>query len=238
MNNIFPNAQYATLSGGQGNSIQPGSSYSIIPGGSGNSVAGSYSLAAGRQATVNNQGCFLWADSQNAAFNSAANDEVAFRCQGGVRFTTGVGVSGAGGGGGNPRGGGGGGPNQTVSWTPGSPGWNITSDRNTKENIAPVDPRGVLDKLSRLPVSEWSYRGYPQRHIGPMAQDFHAQFPLNDSDKTLNEADLHGVALAAIQGLNLKLEEELGTVRAENAQLQHRLEKLEQLIQARTGGGQ
>ena len=40
-----------------------------------------------------------------------------------------------------------------------------------------------------------------------MAQDFHALFPLSDSDVTLNSADLDGVALAAIQGLNQKLEE-------------------------------
>jgi len=223
MNTIFPTAPYATISGGMGNSIQPGSGYSIIPGGSANSIAGQYSFAAGRQATVNNNGCFLWADSQNAAFNSAANDEAAFRCQGGVRFTSGVG---------------GGVPNQTIAWAPGSAGWLITSDRDTKENMTPVDPRSVLDKLSQLPLSEWNYKGYPQRHLGPMAQDFHAQFPLNDSDTTLNEADLHGVALAAIQGLNQKLEAELETVRAQNAQLQHRLERLEQLLDARNGGAQ
>jgi hypothetical protein len=35
-----------------------------------------------------------------------------------------------------------------------------------------------------------------------MAQDFHAAFPLNESTTTLNDADLHGVALAAIQGLH------------------------------------
>jgi len=162
LNNIFANAQYATLSGGMGNSIQPGSTYSTIPGGSGNSIAGLYSFAAGRQATVNNNGCFLWADSQNAAFNSAAADEVAFRCQGGVRFTSGVG---------------GAVPNQTVSWVQGSASWSFTSDRNTKENITPVDARCVLDKLSQLPLSEWSYKGYPQRHLGPMAQDFHAPIP-------------------------------------------------------------
>ena len=38
-----------------------------------------------------------------------------------------------------------------------------------------------------------------------MAQDFHRLFPLNDDDKMLEDADLHGVELAAIQGLNQKL---------------------------------
>jgi hypothetical protein len=113
-----------------------------------------------------------------------------------------------------------------------------------------------LNKVSRLPITEWNYRGYTQRHIGPTAQDFHEQFPLNDDDTTLNEADLHGVALAAIQGLNQKVEErsrEQGDrskelearsrkLEAENAALKARLARLEQLVhslsQTGSGGGQ
>lgn len=57
-------------------------------------------------------------------------------------------------------------------------------------------------------------------------------------DTTLNDADLHGVALAAIQGLNRKLDE----ARAENAelrnflnQLEHRLGKLASVEEQHTG---
>src|SRR5262249_17432078 len=95
----------------------------------------------------------------------------------------------------------------------------------------------VLDKVAHLPISEWNYRGYSQRHIGPMAQDFHTEFPLNESDTTLNDADLHGVALAAIQGLNEKVEsenavlrEQLSREQGENAELKERLERLEKLM--------
>jgi hypothetical protein len=70
-----------------------------------------------------------------------------------------------------------------------------------------VNAESILEKVSKLPLTEWNYKGYEQRHIGPMAQDFHALFPLNDNDKMLEDADLHGVALAAIQGLNQKLHE-------------------------------
>jgi predicted nuclease with TOPRIM domain len=70
-----------------------------------------------------------------------------------------------------------------------------------------------------------------------MAQDFHAAFPLDESDTTLNDADLHGVALAAIQGLNEKVESENASLRdelsrrdAENAELKQRLERLEKLM--------
>jgi prefoldin subunit 5 len=44
------------------------------------------------------------------------------------------------------------------------------------------------------------------------------------------------VALAAIQGLNQKLEAQLNIKDAEIAELQSRLEKLEQLITGKNGG--
>ncbi len=118
------------------------------------------------------------------------------------------------------------GANQNVVWTPGNASWSFTSDRNTKDRVLPVDTQAVLEKVACVPIAEWSYISYDQRHIGPMAQDFHAQFPLNENDKALNDADLHGVALAAIQGLNQKLEEQ----RAENATLKARLDSLERLL--------
>src|SRR2546429_6104173 len=136
---------------------------------------------------------------------------------GGATFTSGIG-----------------GANQAVVWTPGSASWSFTSDRNTKENLTPVDSERVLEKLARLPLSEWSYIGYAQRHIGPMAQDFHAAFPLNESDTSLNDADLHGVALAAIQGLNQKLQEQAETLKAKDAaihSLESRLADLEKLVE-------
>jgi hypothetical protein len=63
-----------------------------------------------------------------------------------------------------------------------------------------------------------------------MAQDFHALFPLNEDDKRLNDLDLHGVALAAIQGLNQKLEGK----NAEINQLKQRLSRLEALLNKQT----
>ena len=123
--------------------------------------------------------------------------------------------------------------NQSVAWLPGGASWSFTSDRNAKEHIAPVSPQSVLDKVCGLPIAEWNYLGYEQRHIGPMAQDFHAAFPLNPNDTSLNDADLHGVALAAIQGLNQKLERK----ETEITELKRRLERLEQLIVANNGGG-
>ena len=179
-----------------------------LPGGFGN-IAATNCFAAGHQAQATNQGAFVWADSQNAIFASTANDQVSFRCQGGVRFTSG---SGAG--------------NQTVSWTPGNGSWSFSSDRNLKDRLEPVNVQSVLDKVDQLPLSEWCYKGYDQRHIGVMAQDFHAAFGLNDDDKVLNDADLHGVTLAAIQGLNRKFEQELSAKDAEIEELRRTIQEI------------
>lgn len=44
----------------------------------------------------------------------------------------------------------------------------------------------VLDALARAPMSTWSYTTDDPavRHLGPMAQDLHAEFGLGGSDKS------------------------------------------------------
>lgn len=73
------------------------------------------------------------------------------------------------------------------------------------------------------------------RHIGPTAQDFKATFGLNgDDDINISSTDLHGVALAAIQGLNEKVEK----LKDENAQLHMNLVNLEARLSALESIGQ
>ncbi|HAM73101.1 MAG TPA: hypothetical protein DCM86_15800 [Verrucomicrobiales bacterium] len=115
---------------------------------------------------------------------------------------------------------------------------NITSDRNAKEGFKPVDAREVLDKLARLPITEWQYKSQADvRHIGPMAQDFRAAFAVGRDERHITTVDADGVALAAIQGLNGKLEErlaekeaELGALKAENEALAGRLAAIERAL--------
>jgi hypothetical protein len=72
-----------------------------------------------------------------------------------------------------------------------------------------------------LPITRWTYRDSSEgTHIGPMAEDFHAAFSLGEDDQHIATVDADGVALAAIQGLNEKLE-------AENAELKARLAAIE-----------
>jgi len=61
-----------------------------------------------------------------------------------------------------------------------------------------------------------------------MAQDFHTLFPLNDNDKALNDADLHGVELAAIKGLNQKLDQKDAEIEA----LRQSVAELKQMVQS------
>jgi hypothetical protein len=110
-----------------------------------------------------------------------------------------------------------------------------SSDRNAKENIQPIDPRAVLDKVAALPISEWNYKqDMAARHVGPMAQDFRAAFGLGHDDKGIATVDADGVALAAIQGLNQKLEEQLKAKEARLRALEQDLAELKALVVKRS----
>ena len=119
-----------------------------------------------------------------------------------------------------------------VSLAAGSSAWSSGSDRNTKENFAPVEAEDVLERVATLPLSTWNYKTQDKsiRHLGPMAQDFAAAFQVGEDDKHITTIDSEGVALAAIQGLNNKVESENAALRSENIQLKQRLERLEKLV--------
>jgi len=266
----------ATVGGGNGNAA---TNYdATVPGGAQNLAGGLYSFAAGQQAQALHQGAFVWADSQNAAFVSTANDTFSVRAQGGARFVTGnagltvdvlsvngqirlnstdgfsqssvgnfsvdapfipggrfvvltngnvgIGVI-------NPS------SKLQVSGTIACTTLVQTSDRNAKENFAPVDREAVLARVASLPISRWNFKqDSATLHIGPVAQDFHAAFGLNGvDDQHIATVDEEGVALAAIQGLNQKVEcrsqeaeDSIRKLEAENARLKERLTVLEQII--------
>jgi hypothetical protein len=121
---------------------------------------------------------------------------------------------------------------------------NPPSDRNVKQDFAPVDAIAVLEKVAALPVQTWAYKhSTDTRHLGPVAQDFHATFGLGASDTSIASVDADGVALAAIQGLNEKLEARnsksearIQQLETENLELKARLEKLEQLVERQLNG--
>ena len=78
-----------------------------------------------------------------------------------------------------------------------------------------------------------AYKASPDRHIGPMAQDFYAAFGLGQGETTIATVDADGVALAAIQALakeNEELKLENRELHTRNAAIEKRLARLEDLV--------
>jgi len=168
---------------------------------------GNYSFAAGRRAKANHAGAFVWGDGQNVDKSSSAADQFNVYAGGGTRiFSNAAGSAG-------------------VLLAPGGGSWSSVSDRAAKQNLAPVDTRDVLERVRALPLATWNYKTQDDsvRHMGPVAQDFHAFFGLGVSDTTIDTIDADGVALAAIQGLRELVAEQAAQISA----LESRLAALE-----------
>ena len=217
-NSIQTNASGSFLGGGGGNSIQTNAAYAMIPGGYWN-VAAAYSFAAGNHAQATNTGAFVWGDnSSSSPISSTNNNSFNVRAAGGYRFyTTSSGASGAG-----------------VYLAASGASWSSISDRNAKKNFAPVDTVAVLAKLAAIPIQQWIYKWDQDSdvtNIGPMAQDFKAAFYPGRDDKSITTLEYDGVELAAIQGLNQKLNEKDAEIQALKQSVAELKETLTQLTQ-------
>jgi hypothetical protein len=208
---------YGSVGGGRGNEAIGYAS--VIPGGGDNVALGQYSFAGGSEAYAFGTGTFVWADRSSAVqfgTQSALNGDNQFdvRATGGVNFVSGL--DGAG----NPASG--------VSLAPGAGSWSSLSDRASKGGIVTADTSRVLDGVLSLPISTWHYLTQSEgvQHLGPMAQDFRAAFGLGDDERHITEVDEGGVALAAIQGLNEKLEKDNASLRGELDALRARMDAL------------
>jgi len=94
--------------------------------------------------------------------------------------------------------------------------------------------------VAALPIQQWRFKTEQPgvKHVGPMAQDFHAAFGLGALPTAIATVDADGVALAAIQGLNQKLEEqkaELKQKQTEITELKWELGELKQLVGSLAG---
>lgn len=219
---------YATTGGGF-NSIADGYA-ATVAGGYQNRAQGDYSFAAGQNAQAINNGTFVWnsfllpnSSPQPRTFTifGAHGLDVEYYTQdgngAGTRYVYMGDLFGG---------------NTIYTWsgahlTDGGI-WSNSSDKNRKTDFADIDARTVLEKLAALPVRIWRYTNESSdiKHLGPTAQDFMTAFGLGTDDKSIGTLDESGVALAAIKGLNQKLEEQ----RNENAGLKARLEALEKKL--------
>jgi hypothetical protein len=199
--------QSATVGGGEFNTAS--GLDSTVPGGGTNFAGGDYSFAAGRRATANHSGAFVWADQLDVEFASTVGNQFSVRAIGdlssrqpAVRFVTLVDLSGT--------------PTAGVQLAQGGSSWQSLSARDAKANFAPVDGRAILEHLAAIPIETWNYRSQPEaiRHLGPMAQDFYAAFDVGEDDRHITAVDAEGVALAASQALyQLVQEQDAATAR-------------------------
>ena len=202
-------SQFATVGGGYYNTAT--GTAATVPGGWGNDATADYSFAAGYRATADDQGCFMWADSQAADVACPGTDTFNVRAQGGIWlgwssspsvpagkfiYTSTGGYLTTGG-----------------AWTDGS-------NPANKTDVKSVDALLVLSSLRDLSVNEWSYIADPPgiRHLGPMADEFHALFGLGEADG-IAALDSAGVALVAIQALDSQIQAQTAQIDALMARL-------------------
>ena len=220
-NTIGANAFNSVISGGVNNTNT--GSYADIAGGEYN-VAGQNSFAAGFRAQATTSGAFVWSDGTGTTTTSFANNQFMARASGGVVFLTSTAAS----------------PTAYSAGTagasllPNATSWSTISDRNAKKNFHSVDTEAVLDKLAGVPIQQWNYKWEKDSdvpNVGPMAQDFkHAFYPGRD-DKSISTLEFDGVELAAIQGLNQKLERQAEEKDAEIKELRQSVDELKKLVQ-------
>ena len=177
-------------------------------------AGGSASTALGYRARALHHGSFVWADQQEADFDSTAANQFSLRAAGGLRLANdtslnfgnqtrqminlwnaeyGIGVQANAaylrssgeffwyrGGSHSDTFGDSGGGDQIMRL--GSTGNLIIagtlsqgSDRQIKQDFTAVNPQDVLDKVAALSIQTWTYTNNAGvRHLGPVAQDFHA----------------------------------------------------------------
>ncbi|MDA1298166.1 MAG: tail fiber domain-containing protein [Chloroflexi bacterium] len=205
--------RWATVGGGDRNTAS--GLYSTVPGGQLNVASGALSFAAGLNAKAVNNGTFVWADSTGLALSSTGPDQFVARASGGMTFFSDPGAT------------------TGVTLPAGSGSFSSLSDRNAKTNFAAVDQREILRRLLDLLIATYNYKTQDGvLHIGPVAQDFAAAFGVGEDDRRISVVDADGVALAAIQGLYLMVDERESQIAAQESELGNLRQRLESLEQA------
>jgi trimeric autotransporter adhesin len=223
----------ATVSGGDSNVA--GGIGSMVAGGVLNVASGNYSFASGTNASSSHQGTFVWADnSTGLPFSSSGQNQFLVRSAGGIGLNNNTIPSGA----------------ILVAGTNGTNGngaklttggaWTNGSSREFKEAFAAIDAGAILTKVLDLPITTWRYKQSSEgTHLGPVAEDFKSAFGLGGDQQHIATVDEEGVALAAIQGLNRKVETENARLKQQNAQLQSKLDEVfARLSKLEAGKGQ
>jgi hypothetical protein len=235
----------ATIGGGYRNFAN--GMHAAIPGGRENVAMGEGSFAAGTQAKAHHDGSMVLAASYAFASDDSVwtggGEQLVIRADSGMYITNQSEQA----------------PFQPARLINTSTGaylddvgqWRDACDRDLKENFTDIDGGALLEKVAALPVTMWNYKRESDdvKHIGPVAQDFHAAFGVGDDDKTIAAMDAAGISLASVQELYKRAQEqekeiERLSARIEELEKDHdRIDELESLIHElrgiaqRTGSG-
>lgn len=91
-----------------------------------------------------------------------------------------------------------------------APEHTTTPDTTAVTQAGAVNGHQVLETVVSLPISTWRYLWEPEqvRHIGPMAQDWHAAFDFHhENTGVIPVVDANGIALVCVQALNRRIDE-------------------------------
>lgn len=225
---------YSTLLGGESNTIS--GDYSFIGGGLNNNVSGDYSIALGRNASASgdyavafgrtssasHNGSFVFTDRTGGTLSSSTINQMNMRFTGEITFYTNSNLD------------------KGARLSSGQSSWSSVSDRNVKTNILSLNSNEVLNKLSKLNIFSWSYKGYEDegiRNYGPMAQDFYSLFGKDKlgtfgSDKTINFLHLSSLGIVGVQAMKDIVDKniiKISELEYKNQVYQEKLEKLKNL---------
>lgn len=195
-----------------GNTDTASGNYSVAMGYQ-SAASGDYSIALGNRAKAATTGSFVAADGSILAnHTSTANNQFTTRFAGGYRLftnaTTTVGVQ----------------------VNAGGSSWVSISDSTKKERFLPSDPEAMLAKLRNIRLGTWNYKVQREpefRHYGPMAQEIFAAYGKDaygtiGNDTTLAQADMDGIILALVKGLEARTAsqaKEIEILKAQNEKL-------------------
>ena len=114
--------------------------------------------------------------------------------------------------------------------------WTNTSARNKKEDFQQQDKNLILQKINQLEITRWKYKGTEKEyHYGPMADDFHRLFNVDD-DSSIADMDKTGVLFLGMQQLikiNAAKDASIDSLKSEIRNLKSEMEELKMLIVAK-----
>jgi hypothetical protein len=178
---------FASLAVGTGTTA---SGFASLAVGDGVSAGGAASVALGHRASASTNGTFMFGDrsSPSTPLITVVPNQFLVRAAGGTGFYSNSALT------------------TGVVLLPTANQWSVASDARVKHRFRELGGDEVLAKLARLSIQEWSYKAQDPaiRHVGPTAQEFYAAFGLGEAPLRIGTADADGIALRAIQALELR----------------------------------